>query len=318
MNEALALILACALDAMIGDPKWLPHPVVIIGNAIDRLETLLTKLISNKKLAGIILTAIISGGALLSAYGMEQALFYLMSTKSALFASAAFVYLISTTIASRGLITSVRSVLMTDDINTARARLRHIVGRDTANLDMDAVRRAAIETLAENASDGIVAPLFYFALGGLPLAMFYKAVNTLDSMVGYRNTRYRQLGWASAKLDDIMNLIPARLTGLLIALAAWLVRQADMSGAFKIMRRDGQKHLSPNGGIPEAAMAGALGIRLGGPSVYENVTVEKPYIGDHSAVGYPDARTPALRLAVAASIMAAILAVMGTMLRGAI
>ena len=163
-----------------------------------------------------------------------------------------------------------------------------IVGRDTQHLSEEGVLRATVETVAENLSDGIIAPLFYLAVGGLPFAMTYKAVNTLDSMVGYKNDRYLLFGRASARLDDIANFIPARITGLLVVIAVFLLTLAGKAGrpainarrALTVMLRDGRKHSSPNSGFPEAAVAGGLGVILGGPSTYGGIVIEKPYIGE--------------------------------------
>jgi adenosylcobinamide-phosphate synthase len=165
------------------------------------------------------------------------------------------------------------------DLTAARRYLANIVGRDTAELDEAEIWRATVETVAENTSDGVIAPLFYLCLGGPLLAIAYKAVNTLDSMVGYRNERYIEFGRASARFDDLANFIPARITGLLMVAAAPLFGLSARN-AWRIMRRDGRNHSSPNSGIPEAAVAGALGVRLGGTNLYGGRPVEKPTIGD--------------------------------------
>jgi adenosylcobinamide-phosphate synthase len=195
------------------------------------------------------------------------------------------VYLTSTTIAARELIGSAKTVIDSvreKDINAAKKNLGMIVGRDTHDLSEKAILKASMETVAENLSDGVVAPLFYLALGGLPLAMAYKAINTLDSMVGYRNERYLNFGRAAARLDDIVNFIPARITGFLIVISSLIISRSlfTLHFSLKTLLRDGRNHLSPNSGVPEAAMAGALGIRMGGPSTYGGMVVEKPYIGD--------------------------------------
>jgi adenosylcobinamide-phosphate synthase len=205
------------------------------------------------------------------------------------------IYLVSTTLATHELIKSGYSVIKALEdgsrIEEARKRLSLIVGRDTHTLNKKEILKATVETLAENASDGIVAPLFYFVIGGLPMAMAYKAINTLDSMVGYKNERYKDIGWAAARLDDIANFIPARITGILIVISTIIIdglnrlshsirlNSLDGLNSLKIMFTDGRNHLSPNSGIPEAAMAGALRIRLGGPSTYGGILVRKPYIG---------------------------------------
>ena len=165
--------------------------------------------------------------------------------------------------------------------NAAREKLSHIVGRETAHLSQDKVLRASLESLSESTCDGIVAPLFYLFLGGVPLAMAYKAVSTLDSMIGYRTERYFYFGKFAARLDDVMNFIPARLTALFIVIAT-LVLRLTPARALRVTWRDHANHLSPNAGYPEAALAGAFGIRLGGPSIYFGKEVHKPYLGDDS------------------------------------
>jgi adenosylcobinamide-phosphate synthase len=165
------------------------------------------------------------------------------------------------------------------DLDNARRSLSMIVGRETAHLTEEEILRACIETVAENSSDGVIAPLFYLCLGGPVLAMIYKAANTLDSMVGYRDDRYREIGWASARLDDWLNLLPARLTGLLIVVVSFPLGLNGWA-ALKLMLRDARKTSSPNAGFPEAAAAGALGIQLGGPAVYFGAEVMKPTLGD--------------------------------------
>jgi adenosylcobinamide-phosphate synthase len=225
------------------------------------------------------------------------------------------VYLVATTIALRELVSSAKLVLTfmkQGDLVTARSNLSMIVGRDTQNLDEDGVLRAVIETVSENLSDGVIAPLFYLAIGGLPLAIAYKAINTLDSMVGYKNEKYLSFGWAAARLDDLANFIPARLTGLLIVLFTFCYFLARKPGSalspaldsFRVMRRDGRNHTSPNSGIPEAAMAGALGVRLGGPSTYGGVLIQKPFIGDDRGGNYREAAERAMAIVAGAAVIA--------------
>lgn len=312
--------LAFLLDAAMGDPAWLPHPVRLIGRLIARLETLLRARMKNLRLAGQLLTATVVSAVFLAgvliSWGAAMA-----GAGASFVAAAGLVYLAATTISLRELGLRVRDVLRAEDLPAARSLLRHIVGRDTGSLDADGVRRAAIETLAENTSDGVVAPLFYLALGGLPLALAYKAVNTLDSMVGYKNEKYADLGRASAKLDDAMNYIPARLTGWLIAMGAWLFdgfRPGRAARALGIMRRDGRKHASPNSGVPEAAMAGALDVVLGGPSVYFGAVVEKPFIGEGAASDLEGAAGAALAIALTAAVLALLLSLALATVRAAV
>ena len=276
-------ILAAAflLDIAVGDPRWLPHPVRIIGKAITKTEISLRKYFKSplqEKMGGIFLVIIITFSAFLSALLLSSILLILFRFSSlSLLAGALLIYLTSTTIAVRELINSARIVIRevkNKDIETARNNLGMIVGRDTQNLSEEGVLKATIETLSENLSDGIIAPLFYLAIGGIPLALTYKAINTLDSMVGYKNDRYKNFGWAAARLDDIANYIPARITGTLIVISTFILdlinslsRLNCLNGlnAFRIMRRDGRKHTSPNAGIPEAAMACSLGWTREGP-----------------------------------------------------
>ncbi|MBC8414584.1 MAG: cobalamin biosynthesis protein CobD [Nitrospira sp.] len=295
MTEAMVLTLAYIIDLIIGDPRQLPHPVRLIGLAIEKIEVFLNtsgpagKAVDpgRQKWSGLALVVIIAGAVFLISLLVTQILMNPhLPAAASYFAGAIFLYLVASTIATRELLSAARGVIQSvsqDNITQARERLSMIVGRDTGKLDKKEILRATIETLAENISDGIVAPMFYFALGGFPLAMAYKAVNTLDSMVGYKNEKYIYYGRASAKLDDFLNYIPARLTGGLIVAAAFVMGSfSNISGrdAFAIMKRDGRNHSSPNSGIPEAAMAGALGIMLGGPSVYGGVVIEKPFIGE--------------------------------------
>lgn len=309
MVEAVILTLAYILDRVIGDPAWLPHPVSWIGWGIEKMENILInkeprtqnlepRHKKNKEKASGVFLAVVVVGITYGLFYIINMLFYdyEFSRLITFLLFIGILYLTSTTLATGGLIRSARSVLreMEDgNIERARKRLSHIVGRDTGAMESKEIQKAAIETLAENASDGIVAPLFYFAIGGLPLAMAYKAINTLDSMVGYKNEKYQNFGWASAKLDDIANFIPARLTGILIVIAAFILETLrnlksgsnSLNGlnAFRIMLRDGHSHSSPNSGIPEAAMAGALGVQLGGPATYGGMIIEKPYIGEDSS-----------------------------------
>ncbi len=291
MIGPVELLFAFALDMLIGDPDWIPHPVRGIGRLIgfaDRHRDgggLLSKLGSGRA-GGVLLVLIIVGGTGAIAWWLTDLLRSFERVDMRLFGLILYIYLLASTLALRGLLDSVRAVIETPDLTTARARVGMIAGRDTKKLDHEGVRRAALESLAENASDGVIAPLFYLAVGGLPLALTYKAVNTLDSMVGYKNEKYIKFGWAGARLDDFLNLIPARITGVLFVIASFLSSGFDFKEArraMSIMWRDGQKHTSPNAGVPEAAMAGAVGVRLGGPTIYGGVVTEKPYINEEGA-----------------------------------
>ena len=284
---------AFLLDLAMGDPPWLPHPVRIIGGAVTGLERLLRGHFKGEqeKAAGVLLVVVVVPSAAAAAYLLSR-LLVASSSRLLFFAgTAVLIYLMSTTLALRGLVDAARGVIgavRAERLAEGRQALAMIVGRDTDCLGGDGILRATIETLAENLSDGFVAPLFYLTVGGLPGAAAYKAINTLDSMVGYKDARYIRFGWAAARLDDGANYIPARITGLALAGAAFVYflgkgpSQALEAArrAFVVMRRDGRNHTSPNSGVPEAAMAGALGVRLGGPSTYGGRLVEKAYIGD--------------------------------------
>lgn len=277
-SDTTIVLAAVLLDLVLGDPRALPHPVVGIGKLISFLESPLRRLFGSPRLAGLALLAITVGSVYAAAALLLKAAY-------AVSPAAGFVvalYLSWVSLAARSLhveSAKVASALQGGDLEGARLALSYIVGRETKDLDEPEIVRGAVETVAENTGDGVIAPLFYLLLGGPALAMAYKAVNTLDSMVGYKNERYLEFGWASARFDDLANFIPARLTGLLMVLAAPICA-LSVGGAWRIMRRDGRNHSSPNSGFPEAAAAGALGVRLGGANRYFGKVVEKPTIGD--------------------------------------
>jgi adenosylcobinamide-phosphate synthase len=311
------LISAFFLDLAIGDPRWLPHPVRMIGRAVcfleDKLRSLFGK--NREKAAGVLLVLLIVLPAAFAAFLIREALLFPPRGVLMVVGMVIMVYLIATTIALRELVSSAALVIKsvgTGDLVAARSSLSMIVGRDTGNLDEEGVLRATIETIAENLSDGVIAPVLYLVIGGLPLAVAYKAINTLDSMVGYKNEKYISFGWAAARLDDAVNFIPARITGILIVFASFLyflMRRPGTSlsaarDSLTVMIRDGRKHTSPNSGIPEAAMAGSLGVRLGGPSTYGGLLVQKPFIGENRIEDYRAAAGQAVRIAVVAAVVA--------------
>ena len=275
MKLALPFLAGYLLDLCLGDPPGWPHPVRALGRVIAWLEarlyrpTLLAGLVFWVAVAGTSLAAVLAALALAAGLGPVVL-------------GAAAAYLVYAGLATRSLHLESRRVeaaLERGDLEGARKSLAMIVGRETAHLDPPEIRRAVLETVAENLSDGVVAPLFYILLAGVPGLVLYKAANTMDSMVGYKNARYVKFGRAAARVDDVLNFLPARLTAWLICLIAGpagLNRQQ----AWRILRRDGAKAASPNAGRPEAALAGALGVRLGGPSTYFGRVVDKPHIGD--------------------------------------
>ena len=273
------IISSYLVDLLFGDPRWFPHPVKAMGKAIDFLDARLRsgRGKRDQRLKGVLLTVSVSGSFSLAVY------FLLLVSQgiSPLLGKIVWVLLAYMTLSIRDLIVHARRVLKSlnnQDLEQARERLALIVGRDTKQLPREKIVTAVIESIAESANDGIVAPLFYLFIGGPVLAFFYKAVNTLDSMVGYKNEKYLHFGWFSARLDDVMNFIPSRITGVLIMIAGFILGKNGING-FKTMVSDGRKHLSPNSGVSEAAMAGVLGLRLGGPCLYKGKLRRNPYIG---------------------------------------
>jgi adenosylcobinamide-phosphate synthase len=281
-----AVFILCAaylLDRVIGDPRWLPHPVIGMGKSIKRLERMIRSHVSHPmklKRAGILLPVIVAGGALMMTWVLLKGLYMIHPW----LAAGVEIILIATTIATKGLKDAGMEVyghLCRVDLPAARSSLGMIVGRDTARLEESEIVRGTVETVAENIVDAIVSPLFYALIGGAPLAIAYRAVNTLDSMVGYKNEKYINLGWASARLDDIANYIPARITASLLVVSSWLMR-LDYKRSFRTIRHDARLHPSPNSGFPESGVAGALGIRLGGENMYHGVVSFRAYMGEAS------------------------------------
>src|SRR3989338_2989359 len=277
----ITIFFAYLLDLILGDPIWLPHPVRWIGRYISLLEDKIRRFADtslSEKIGGIFLFIIVIG----TVFGATWFLLYLAYQLSAISYQllAVFIAYVSLSIKSlKDEALSVAYAVENISIEEARKRLKNIVGRDTENLYKGEIYRAVTETVAENTSDGIVAPLFYLALGGPALALAYKAVNTLDSMVGYKNERYKNLGWFSAMMDDIVNFIPARITAILMVFSSFILR-FNCRDSLKIIWRDAKKHPSPNAGFPEAAVAGALGLQLGGTNYYFGVPHHRPLIGD--------------------------------------
>jgi adenosylcobinamide-phosphate synthase len=278
MRLEYQIAIALLLDLVFGDPRWLPHPVRIIGRLIAALEERARRAIPDARLAGsltalaVILTATLATGAIIWVAGWVHPRL----------GDAVSILLLYTTLAARDLADHSKGVyraLARFDLAEARRLVSWLVGRDTERLTEPEVVRAAVESVAENTVDGIIAPLFFAALGGPIAAMTYKAASTLDSMIGYRNERYIDFGRTAAEIDDGANWLPARLAVPIITAAAALTGQ-QASAAWRIARRDGRKHMSPNAGIAEAAFAGALGIRLGGVMQRRGRPVNLPEIGD--------------------------------------
>lgn len=276
--DPAVIALALLLDLALGDPRWLPHPVVLIGRLITRLERILRRIMRHEQAAGVLLLVLTVGSTVATTWLLLRCAAYLHPLAGFLVA----VIISFTCLAARSLhgeSALVADALLAGDIDSARHKLSYIVGRDTGHLNEAEIWRALVETVAENTADGIIAPLFWLMLGGPVAGMAFKAVSTLDSMVGYKNPRYLRLGWASARMDDLMNYIPARLTALLLIASAPLTG-LSLTGALRITLRDRLNHPSPNSGHPEAAAAGALGVRLGGMAHYNGQPSLKEYIGD--------------------------------------
>ncbi len=264
------LLIGFALDCLLGDPRWLPHPICAFGWAIGWFEKRFNRQ-NYRKLKGAMIAAFLVGTTWLLLFLLFRELesfptIYLVAVSVGVFYG----------LANHSLIYEswlVIRALNNEGLEAGRKQLSYIVGRDTANLNEQQIRTAVLETMAENLSDGVIAPLFYYALGGVPLLFAFKMASTLDSIIGYKNERYKSFGWFAARLDDLLNLIPARLTALLMVLVSlsW--------NSVRHIFQYGHRHSSPNAGYPEAALAGILKCRFGGPNVYHGKWVEKPYIG---------------------------------------
>ena len=296
-----ALVAAVVLDWLIGDPRWLwgrlKHPVVILGSLIDGLDRHVNVgSPSRRRLAGFAVLVSISA---------------LSATAGVLLASLGWVVealVMAILLAQRDLHDHVRNVataLRRDGLAEGRSVVGRIVGRDTGQLDSHGVCRAAIESCAENFADGVVAPLFWYLVAGLPGLLVYKAVNTLDSMIGHRDSRHRAFGQASARCDDLLNLLPARLSSMVVVGASLFLAQADPRRSWRAVWRDARHHKSPNAGWPEAAFAGALGIAIAGPRRYAGTPVNDAWMGDGRTACTPDDIDAALRLYVGSCVLAA-------------
>ena len=286
MTFIFILVLSVLLDLLLGDPAWMPHPVVLMGKGISKLEPWLRRHFpdtpTGERWAGRMLALILPLATLLITLGVCWL-----------------------ALAMKGLKTESMGVyraLTGGTLPEARIAVARIVGRDTQNLTAEGVTKAAVETVAENFSDGVFAPLFYLAIGGAPLALCYKAINTMDSMVGYKNERYLNFGRAAAKLDDVANFLPSRLAALAL-IGATLFVGGNTRSAFKIWRRDRRNHASPNSAQTEAVMAGALGVQLAGPAWYFGEFYDKPTIGDPDRPVEPEDIRRANRLLYGAGLL---------------
>lgn len=282
MIHLLALVLGFCIDLLFGDPHSIPHPVVLIGRLISAMEKLVRKIfpktVRGENVAGGVLWLLV----VLISTAVPLGILYLgykISPWLGLALESIMCWQILATKSLKVESMKVYTALKAGDPAEYRRAVSMIVGRDTAALDDKAVARAAVETVAENTSDGIVAPMLYLAIGGAPLGFFYKAVNTMDSMLGYVEMPYKNIGLVPAKMDDFFNFLPARLSALLMLLAGWL-EGLDIRRGWRIWRRDRRNHASPNSAQTESVCAGLLGLRLAGDAYYHGVLHKKPYIGD--------------------------------------
>jgi adenosylcobinamide-phosphate synthase len=305
----LSLLGAGLLDLLLGDPYRLPHPVRWIGRLIGGIEKILyPKIRSDRRefVAGFILCILVvvtCGGSVF---------FVLVSLHkwSPVAVVIGEILLGFYCISARSLVQEadkVRKHLAAKDLSAARHALSMIVGRDTENLDEEGIVRATVETVAENIVDGIVSPIFFLAVGGPVMAIAFKSVSTMDSMIGYRNDRYRSFGTCAARLDDVLNFVPARLAAFFLVPCAAFILRYDWQQSIRIVSRDRLKHDSPNSAHGEAAVAGALGLRLGGESFYRGVRSEKPYLGDRECSFHPDTVIRVNRIAVVVALLALLL-----------
>ncbi len=308
------VFLAALLDVAAGDPRWLPHPVRGMGAVIGWIDHRIRHICRSEQ-ALQIAGACLALGLPAAVYGAATWLIAQAAAVYPMLGQAVAIGLAYTTLAGRDLYDHVQAVtraLAAGDLARARQAVAMIVGRDTAALTEPEIARATVETIAESTADGIIAPLVYLSLGGAPLALAYKAVNTLDSMIGHRDERYEHFGWASARLDDVANWVPARLTGGFIALAAGLStgQWHRIHESWYILHRDGDKHPSPNSGQPEAAMAGALGVQLGGRNYYDGVAHDAEPLGDGPAEVAPEHIDQASRIMLVAYALGLFFAVL--------
>lgn len=309
MEILIAVIIGFILDLIFGDPHWLPHPVRLIGLLISKGEKVLRRLLPKTKIGeyigGLILTTII----ITIAFLFPLLILYFAGKINSVLSiaiEAIFCYQILATKSLKTESMRVYNQLKENDITNARKYLSWIVGRDTQNLTEEGITKATVETIAENTSDGVIAPLIFIALGGSPLGFLYKAVNTLDSMIGYKNDKYLYFGRFAAKLDDVVNFIPAIISAYIMIAASFLTR-LDYKNAYKIYKRDRRNHSSPNSAKTESVCAGALNVKLAGDAYYFGKLVKKKTIGDANRTIQVDDILVANRLMYATAILSTIL-----------
>lgn len=300
MNLLWIIGIAFVLDMCFGDPRFLYHPICLIGNTIAKLEKILRSMFKNELLGGFFLVVIMVA----LSYGIPCLILYVLYKVHFYFGLIVEIFWCFQIFAAKSLkeaALQVHKPLMEHDIKEGRKYLSYIVGRDTDQLDKTGIIKATVETVAENTTDGVIAPLLFMAIGGAPLAFMYKAINTMDSMVGYKNETYILFGRCAAKLDDVANYIPARLTAWFMIIAAFLLRY-NGKGAWKIYRRDRRNHKSPNSAQTESVCAGALNVQLAGNAIYFGEVYNKPTIGDAIREIEPEDIKNAIRLMYVTSI----------------
>lgn len=305
MMTVWAVLGGFVLDALFGDPAWLPHPVVYMGKAISKLEKFLRPRLPKTPQGELLGGAIVAFCLPVGTFLLTGLVCWGAARLHPLLGLAVQMFWCGQALAARGLVqesTNVYKELKKPDLPGARKAVSRIVGRDTAELTAEGVTKAAVETVAENASDGVIAPLLYMLIGGAPLALTYKAINTMDSMLGYKNEKYLYFGRVPAKLDDAANYLPSRLAALLWVAAAAFTHN-DAKGAWKIWRRDRRRHASPNSAQTESACAGALGVQLAGPAYYFGQYYPKLTIGDALRPIEPEDILRANRMMYAESIL---------------
>ncbi|QGU00258.1 Adenosylcobinamide-phosphate synthase [Candidatus Syntrophocurvum alkaliphilum] len=311
----MEIIIICAfiLDFIIGDPRFIPHPVIYIGKIINKSEIFIRKVAKNTlalKVSGVLLTLVIVLGTYIFFASIIWLAFWIHNYLGIIIS----IFILAQALAVKSLYQhaiNITKPLSKGNLPQAREALSMIVGRDTDNLDEKDITRATVESVSENTVDGITAPLFYAFLGGPPLAMAYKAINTLDSMIGYKNEKYLHLGWAAARLDDLANYIPARITAALYLLISPFT-PGGWTGVWHTLSRDGQKHPSPNSGLSEAAVAGALNIKLGGNSCYNGLERSSPVIGNGNHILQVNHINQCLKIMLVISILMLTLGVLTT------
>ena len=301
LTYILPLLMGWVLDLILGDPQWMPHPVVGFGKMIALGEKQLNKG-SHRKLKGALLAIFLVALVFAVIFILDQQLSNLNALLSIVFRTL----IIFWCLAGTTLIREVRQTFLAVDrsLEEGRKQVARIVGRDTTQLSAQEIRTAALETLAENLSDGVIAPLFWLAIGGVPGMLTYKMVNTLDSMIGYKTDRYRDFGCFAARLDDVANYLPARITAFLMIVPKLMTINTHHGSKlftfhfslFTFVRENGRRHASPNSGYPEAALAGILNCRFGGPHTYFGQLFDKPYIGENDRLLTTDDMHVAIRI----------------------